>query len=96
MGEGQTGRLPANLFQLCDLPLLCLYSRSHAVSSKLIGRALQRTVSDLLLGKVQVIPAASDTMCFFLPCNLRKLEMPSLSCGVCALEKVSKSADGVG
>ena len=65
-GRGTDREAPYKLFQLCDLPLLCLYSRSHAVSSKLLGRALLRTVSDpvLVLGKVQVIPAASDTTCF--------------------------------
>lgn len=66
MGEGQTERLPANLFQLRVMPLLCLSSRSHAASAKLLGRALQGSGSDpvLVLGKVQVMPAASDTLRF--------------------------------
>lgn len=64
--KDRQGRLPANFFQLCDLPLLSFSSRSHVVSAKLLRKALQRTASDpvLVLGTVQVIPAASDTMCF--------------------------------
>lgn len=48
----------------CDLPVLCVDSRSNTESSELPGMALQGTVFVFVLGDVQVISAALDAPCF--------------------------------